>query len=201
MPPIRLDAVALTKRLDSASTVSLDGPQASVAAVFRSGVQGTELLFIQRATKASDPWSGHMAFPGGRCDPDDRDTLATAVRETREEIALDLTAATRIGSLSPLVPTNQRGGLSAIHAFGFWLAGPRPDLTPNYEVAGTVWVPLCDLVDPDRFIDYYYPANDATWPGIQLDHPDQVVWGLTLRFLGDLFTRLEQPFIALAPWD
>ena len=171
---------------------------AAVAAVFRQGNHGTELLFIQRATKASDPWSGHMAFPGGRTDPGDADAHATAERETLEEVALDLSVAPRLGALTDLRPGRH---LEAVHAHAYWLDGPRPSLTANYEVADTVWVPMTALANTDRYIDYYYPSSDSTWPGIQLDEPTQVVWGLTLRFLADLFGRLDAPFIELAPWS
>ena len=67
-------------------------------------------------------------------------------------------------------------------------------------MAATVWVPLSDLADAGRYIDYNYPLSDSTWPGIQLDADSQVVWGLTLRFLADLFDRMQVPFIELRPW-
>ena len=179
---------------------AVDGKSAAVAVVFRSGEHGSELLFIQRASKDSDPWSGHMAFPGGRTDETDRDSHHTAERETREEVGLDLTDAPRLGSLNDLLPGGGRGGLSAVHANAYWLDGARPELTLNYEVADALWVPLAVLADADRFIDYYYPISDSTWPGIQLANPVQVVWGLTLRFLADLYERLDTDFIELAPW-
>ena len=177
-----------------------NGSSAAVAAVFRRGESGTELLFIQRASKDTDPWSGHMAFPGGRTDDTDRDSHHTAERETLEEVALDLSGAHRLGSLDDLRPGRNRGSLTAVHGHGYWLDGERPSTQPNYEVADILWVPLSVLGDHDRYIDYYYPISDSSWPGIQLDNPNQVVWGLTLRFLADLFRRLERPFIDLAPW-
>lgn len=192
-----LDAEPLRRVLDQSPVASVEGATAAVAVVFRGGEHGTELLFIQRATKDTDPWSGHMAFPGGRTDPGDVDAHATAERETLEEVGLDLRGVARLGSLSNLVPGRH---LQAVHAQAYWLQGPRPRLTPNYEVADTIWVPLSDLADKARFIDYYYPLSDSTWPGIQLDIQSQVVWGLTLRFLADLFDRLDHPFIELAPW-
>ncbi len=173
-----------------------DGSSASVAVVFRRGREGTELLFIQRASKHTDPWSGHMAFPGGRTDPGDIDSYYTAERETLEEVGLDLTGTIRLGSLDTLVPDRH---LHAVHAQAYWLDGPRPALRANYEVADILWVPLTVLCDENRFIDHYYVQSRSSWPGIQLDKPSQVVWGLTLRFLGDLCRRLELPMIALAP--
>jgi len=200
MAPFHLGQAELTAMLDPSGRTPVDGPSAAVAVVFRRGGAGTELLFIQRASKESDPWSGHMAFPGGRTDPSDTDSHFTAERETSEEVGLDLSAAPRLGSLTDLEPGRQRGGLVAVRGHAYWLDGARPDLVANYEVADTVWVPLQVLADRDRYIDYYYPLSDSTWPGIQLDNPQHVVWGLTLRFLADLFRRMDEPFIELAPW-
>lgn len=174
-------------------------PRAAVAAVFRPADDpGTsELLFIQRATKASDPWSGQMAFPGGREEAEDPSPRHTAMRETVEEVGLDLSDAAFLGSLSELDGGRANNRRVIVSAHAWWLDGPRPTLTPNYEVADVVWVSLAELADRQRYIEYLYPPSGLHFPGIQLDHQDQVIWGLTLRFLGDLFQRIEHPFIAL----
>ncbi len=126
--------------------------------------------------------------------------MHTAERETLEEVGLDLSPAKPLGALSDL-PGGRRGtNLSMVHPYCYWLDGDRPEFSLNYEVADALWVPLTVLVDETRFIDYYYPLSDSSWPGIQLDNPDQVVWGLTLRMLADLFARLDTPFISLAPY-
>jgi 8-oxo-dGTP pyrophosphatase MutT (NUDIX family) len=63
--------------------------QAAVAVVFREGAQRRpEVLFIKRALHPADPWSGHIAFPGGRVDLDDATVRSAAERETLEEVGL-----------------------------------------------------------------------------------------------------------------
>jgi len=176
------------------------GSTAAVAVVCRAGDDGTELLFIQRASKDTDPWSGHMAFPGGRTEPADGGPHDTAARETLEEVGLDIRSLPRLGALHDLVPNRH---LRTVHAPTYWLDGERPVLRANYEVAEILWVPLSLLADPSRHIDYEYPIGSGgrtVFPGIQLDKPTQVVWGLTLRMLADLYARLELPFIDLGDY-
>lgn len=176
------------------------GARAAVAAVFRPGAEGVELLFIERARKDTDPWSGQMAFPGGRCEPDDADDAATAARETLEEVGLDLGPAERIGRFHDVDGGRATNRPITVGGVAYWLEGPRPQLTPNYEVADVVWTPLADIADPSRHIDYEYPARPGmTWPGVVVGRPHQVVWGLTLRLLGDLFGRLRVPFVIGPP--
>lgn len=178
---------------------SEQAPRAAVAAVFRpvDRGSGSELLFIQRASKDGDPWSGQMAFPGGREEPGDRSARHTAMRETSEEVGLDLSRARPLGSLTELDGGRATNRRIVVSAHAWWLDGPRPELVPNHEVADTVWVPLEHLTDQDRHIDYLYPRSGLLFPAIQLDRDDQVIWGLTLRFLADLFRRLEHPFLDL----
>lgn len=171
-------------------------PRAAVAAIFahRSDSEA-ELLFIQRAVKEGDPWSGQMAFPGGRHEPSDENSHQTAARETMEEIGLDLGPARPLGSLTDVDGGRATNRSVTVSGHCFWLPEPTPPFVLSGEVADVVWVPLSQLLDPARHIDYLYPRSGMVFPGIQLDHPDQVVWGLTLRFLGDLFARLGHPFI------
>ncbi len=159
---------------------------------------GPDVLFIERATHDGDPWSGHMAFPGGRVDPGDAgSTYAAAKRETAEEIGVDLSDAMRLGRLP-----DQQGGpqgtqmrLSVTpHVFAW--QGERPALQPNHEVADCVWVSVADLFNSDNAIRYRHPKYPGqSWPGIEL-HDGRVVWGLTLRMLNDLLDRVKQPVLA-----
>lgn len=168
------------------------GKRAAVAAVLREGALGPEVLFIRRAEQPRDPWSGHMAFPGGRESTADTNLLATAVRETREELGIDLVfAATLLGSLAPLpaVAGGRRVGLS-ITPFVFELTTPV-HVTPNYEVAEWLWAPLSPLFlgKCATTIPYEFEGHELALPGFEVE--GHIVWGLTYRMLEMLFAELR----------
>ncbi len=166
--------------------------KAAVAAIFRDGSGGAELLFIRRAEHPRDPWSGHMGFPGGRVDPRDPDPLAAALRETREELALDLASAGElVGQLSEvrthLVPS---AAPRAVVPFVFELRDGTVPLRANREVQEVVWVPLGFLADRTN-------RSSMTWVrrGVPLPLPcyrfgGRVIWGLTLRVVDELLEGL-----------
>ena len=80
----RFDPSLWRRALQPAAPAVLDGSaRAAVAIVVRPRVDEDEILLIRRSQRADDPWSGHMAFPGGRSEPSDADLCATAIRETR----------------------------------------------------------------------------------------------------------------------
>ncbi|KAI9679184.1 MAG: hypothetical protein M1817_005203, partial [Caeruleum heppii] len=70
-----------------------------------------EILFIKRAARQGDRWTSHVAFPGGKRDPVDEDDVAAAVRETWEEVGLDLAGehAIYVGNLAERVVTTSWG--------------------------------------------------------------------------------------------
>ena len=120
--------------------------QAAVAVIMRETHSGPEMLFIKRAEKEGDPWSGHMAFPGGHLEADDPSLQHAAMRETMEEISLDLSNAQYLGALNHQ-HAQPRGRvldmLIAPHAF---VVKGDPPTAPNYEVDEVVWTPLSPMV-------------------------------------------------------
>jgi 8-oxo-dGTP pyrophosphatase MutT (NUDIX family) len=166
--------------------------RAAVAIVVRDGTDGPQILLIRRAEHPADPWSGHMAFPGGREDPEDENLLATAIRETFEELALDLRQAGRLlGQLAPL-PAVARGGPVGltIVPFVFELTAAA-ELKYSEEVAEALWVPINPLLHGrlrtmfavDRGGERVeFPAHDVD---------GRIVWGLTYRMLDSLFELLR----------
>src|SRR5437867_5071185 len=121
---------------------------AAVAVILRDGAEGLETLFIHRAVRAGDTWSGQIAFPGGRREPTDADLRATAIRETREEVGVDLTAAEPLGVLDDMYPRTPVLPPVVVRPFVFGLV-ERPPITLNDgEVREAFWVPFRALTAP-----------------------------------------------------
>lgn len=163
------------------------GHKAAVAWVVRDRPHGPEALFIRRAEHPRDPWSGQMGFPGGRVDPEDASPLATAIRETREEIGLDLSAGARhLGRLSE-VRTHLPPGLRprCVVPFGFALSSD-PSLALNHEVKEVVWVPLEFFADRANRHSFTWVRQGLPFPTPCYRFEGRVIWGLTLRMVDEL---------------
>jgi 8-oxo-dGTP pyrophosphatase MutT (NUDIX family) len=161
--------------------------------LLREGSEGAEILFIRRAEHPLDPWSGHMAFPGGRQDPGDAgDLYVTARRETAEEIGIDLDAhGAVLGHLTdiPAIARGKRMGM-VIRPYVVELRGD-PAIVTNHEVAEVMWAPLSPIARGEVRTVYPY-----VWEGKQLELPghrvgERVVWGLTHQMVEDLLTLLR----------
>ena len=166
--------------------------RAAVALICRAGEAGRpELLFIKRAEYPGDPWSGQVAFPGGREEAGDASLSDTAIRETREENGIDLGRDGRIiGTLDDLYPRTVR--LPAISVRPFVFALERSEtLTLSPEVALAFWIPFGSLATTEAWREDTVLAR-----GIQINarvfrHQDHVIWGMTERILGQLLGFVE----------
>lgn len=178
----------LKRRLADFDNRSLEGDQrAAVAAIFRTDADGAEVLLIHRAEHPEDPWSGHVALPGGRVEAEDGSALAAAIRETDEEIGLDLLKeADQIGRFSDLraVAKGRRLGL-VIEPFGFELRGSA-ELAFNYEVQEAFWLPLSYLIDRRHRSSLEYTIDRRVIRLPCYHWNDRVLWGLTLRILDEV---------------
>jgi 8-oxo-dGTP pyrophosphatase MutT (NUDIX family) len=169
--------------------------QAAVAVVLRESEGDVEVLFIERARHEGDPWSGHMAFPGGRKEPQDRESRETAERETREEVGVMLEGAAYVGRLDDLQgrPESKSGDL-VISAHVYHLSTHAP-LVLSSEVEEAFWFPLHGLHDQEREVEYTWAeAGGHSLPGVLVGKADRhVVWGLTYRFLEVFFGAVGKP--------
>jgi 8-oxo-dGTP pyrophosphatase MutT (NUDIX family) len=154
-----------------------------------------ELLFIERAVREGDPWSGQMAFPGGRWSASDAHLAETAARETLEEVGVKLAAP--LGRLDDFEGSRAATPRSIVVAPYVFAVPERPPLVLSHEVASTVWVPLDWILSPDSAVLYAFrrEAYGGTFPAVRYDR--YTIWGMTYRilasFVGVLGFALPDP--------
>ena len=159
---------------------------ASVAVIIRDR-HSPNVLLIRRAERVGDPWSGQVAFPGGKMQGDDKTAKDTATRETMEEVGIDLDQSAEFLGYGG-VTTTHTGTMDVVPSV-FELKN-SVEVKPNGEVASFRWVELDDLLGPSARSTYGVDRG-----GSMVDMPayavgDYVVWGLTYRILR---TFLEDP--------
>jgi 8-oxo-dGTP pyrophosphatase MutT (NUDIX family) len=162
-----------------------DQAAAAVAAILRDGAEGAELLVIKRAEREGDPWSGHLAFPGGKREPSDASLLATSVRETREEIGLRLGDAAYVARLDDVFA---RTNGFRVAQFVFALDETEVALVPSPEVSETFWVPLARLARLEGAETMKYGALEL--PSLRI--ASHVLWGMTYRMVMQLLEAIDQ---------
>lgn len=157
--------------------------RAAVAAVLHDEPPGPRVLLMKRAERAGDPWSGHISLPGGGHDARDADLLATAIRETREELGLELAGARLAGNLPTLSPLSSGPNGVEVTPFVFVTdVAVAPE--PGPEALAAFWLPI-ELAASGALDDTYtYPSTDRKFPCWTFE--GHVIWGLTWRILTDL---------------
>jgi 8-oxo-dGTP pyrophosphatase MutT (NUDIX family) len=193
--PVNVDLDTIRKNLNGrkARREELFGirRRAAVATILRTVGGETEVLLIRRAERQGDPWSGHMAFPGGHQEPCDADLRATAMRETLEEVGLDLAQHDYLGQLDEL-PARAGGQFVGMiitpHVFA---VRGEPELRPNYEVAELVWAPVGQMMrgEVDAIKELSYGGELRRLPAFRVQ--EHIVWGMTHNMLHSLFAVLD----------
>jgi 8-oxo-dGTP pyrophosphatase MutT (NUDIX family) len=150
------------------------------------GVSG---LFVLRAAWEGDPWSGHVALPGGRAESSDADLIDTARRETLEETAIRLARDSFLGRLNEIHPRSAHLPSIGVTPFVAWLP-TRPEIRASHEVAGHIWVPLHDLAAQERRSTLVRPEpTPRSFPTIE--YAGEVIWGLTHAIVENFLQRLH----------
>ena len=176
--PLDMLAVSLESCDDD---LAKDGPNAAVAAILTQDPD-PGILFIHRVAHEGDPWSGHIAFPGGRIEETDRSPRSAAERETMEEVGLDLGDSRLLGRLSDLTGSTIPVCVSC-HVYSL---PSIPDLSPNEEVEDAFSMRLSELADWQRWVEADFTIRGETkpYPAIDLGLEGKpLLWGLTYRFV------------------
>ncbi|MBK5097046.1 MAG: CoA pyrophosphatase [Gemmatimonadetes bacterium] len=149
------------------------------------GVSG---LFVIRAAWEGDPWSGHVALPGGRTESSDVDLVDTARREIREETDIRLSRDTFLGRLDEIHPRSAHLPSIGVTPYVAWLPS-RPQISASHEIAGHIWVPLPDLSAPERRSTL---TRAEPTPRIlpTIEYAGEVIWGLTHAVIENFLARV-----------
>ena len=183
---------SLRRRAHEPAAFKPEPTQAAVAMILADGQSDLAVCFIRRTDRDGDPWSGQVAFPGGRAGPFDLNARAVAERETSEEIGLSLDSNDFVGALP--VRDIHRQELKIMSPFVYYVgAGAQAIATvrEEREVASVFWVPLHHLFAPNAAtqLEYSMGGMPTSFPGIR--YGEYIIWGLTLRVL-ESFAEIMQ---------
>jgi 8-oxo-dGTP pyrophosphatase MutT (NUDIX family) len=177
-----------------------DHAEASVALILAGAGSDLSLAAILRAEHPLDPWSGHMALPGGRASEEDSGPRAAAERETLEEVGIALDESHWLGPLSHvLVHREGSAQQMVLSPFVYYLGEELAPFAISDEVAEAYWIPLSHLWDPRNASRFVWERNGTRllYPAIRFR--DSAIWGLTFRVLTLFSDVLDAPLPHLEP--
>ena len=177
----------ILKKLDSEPRTRAER-LAGVSVIIEAGDKARTLL-VRRAQRTGDPWTGQVAFPGGKMRAGDVSVLQTAVRETQEEVGVDLARnaeflgyfgsfRTRVGSMD-VVPS-------------VFKLKSKVKVTPNEEVSDFKWVAFESFLAPRSRSTFSFEADGARLEAPAFMVEGYVIWGLTFRIIESLLDGLSE---------
>ncbi len=157
---------------------------AAVALLLKPMNRDFKILLVKRIENPSDPWSGQMAFPGGKRDPKDRNIKQTVIRETLEETNIDVTRCCRFLGVLENIRSTVRPEL-LVTPF-IILLEDEPTIMLNTELEEYFWVSVRKLQKTRGTTRL--PFGEV--PAYLID--SHVIWGLTYRIIEKFAQILEQ---------
>ena len=163
-------------------------PRGAVAVLFKEEVNDLWLLMIKRSENPRDPWSGQMAFPGGHADERDRTLLDTAVRETLEEVEVNMQDQELLGHLRDVQPKNAP---MIVTPFLFLLLS-EVHPTSSQEAKEVLWVPMSFLLDPKNISSVKVAIGDQEVLMGCYVYSNHVIWGMSFRIIRDMISMITK---------
>ena len=154
----------------------------AVAMLFNEYEGQLRLCVGRRAQFPGDPWSGDMAFPGGKGEPVDQTFHDIAAREAQEEIGIDLSGVEPIGALDVLqtFATRTRPPLF-VRPILYALPGRPTPFAINNELDGAFWIPVEHIWNPQNADTLAWGTPPRHYPGVR--YGTDIIWGFTYRML------------------
>lgn len=166
-------------------------PSASVCVIIKNDVQRNQpvTLLVRRRVIGSDPWSGDMAFPGGRTRKEDDDEYATASREVHEETGIDLARCNLLGTLDDLIPNIIPMRVTPFVA----LAPENTDAQiDGREIVDHIWIPMGFFMNASNMVPYTVERSGKKMEVTSFNYLGKhVIWGMSFRILTSLITKLR----------
>jgi len=160
------------------------GANAAVAVLLKQEKGDFSVFFVKRVENPVDPWSGQMAFPGGKRDPKDVNLKQTVVRETLEETGINLLDRCQFLGVLTALRSRPRPDLRILPFVVLTDYEPIVRLNQK-ELKDFLWVQLKELIQSKTFVKFDFgevPAYSVR---------NEVIWGLTYNILENLFTVLK----------
>ena len=182
----------LNARLIPRGEPTTDDRQAVVCMLLRARAAELEVLLMRRAERPDDRWSGQVSLPGGHAEPSDADLFAACVRETSEEVGVDLHRIARPLGCLPALQAKARGVEIALTITPFVFAGEGViDPSPGPEAQEVFWFPLARAASGVLDVEHHYEREGVRYPTPGWGFEGRTVWGLTHRMLSQLMRTMH----------
>ena len=166
-------------------------PNAAVCVILRTNPnnESIETLMVKRSVSEYDPWSGHMAFPGGRADKNDAGLVETVKREVFEETAIVLSDRDMIGKLDEIVPGNFSLKVTPFVAIP---SKPVEVHIDHKEIVDFFWIPVAFFQNKQNSSEYKVVrlGQEFAVPSFAYEGK-HIVWGMSLRIIENLLEKVK----------
>jgi 8-oxo-dGTP pyrophosphatase MutT (NUDIX family) len=152
--------------------------EAAVVILITPTIFDLELFMVKRSQSIGDPWSGDIAFPGGKRISEDKTLLETVIREVREETKINLNDNEVLGYLDHVHSwVKPEMTIQPI----VYVFSEKPKFELNFELTKAFWAPIEELVKTKQQLKikgWYSPAYN---------YKNEIIWGLTYRMIENIF--------------
>ncbi len=186
---------AAAKRCKGPDVVIPEDAREAAVAVLLTGASLAEysVLLMRRAFRETDRWSGQIGLPGGHAEKEDEDLVATARRESREEVGVDPFSGEGAVHIGPLPPVQATSHTQRLPLFITPIVFYRPEVEEPVcgpEADEAFWLPLRGATDGSLFEHYRYEHEGLIRKLPSWKFEERTIWGMTYGILNRFFEAL-----------